>query len=166
MIFESIKRYAFAKHTPEIKDQIKDAMRRPEGTLDFKYRSDEIFDRKKPRGILLEIVTGKILFRLERDEKLNLKFFHSSPGTDTRVATVSLEPFVDSGFLKVFLVWSPNEIGLHVGGDDPAKYPLMYGKGDISKIKFRVGEDGSVFQIGDEGVEVMETNVIEGGNQC
>lgn len=148
---------------PEIQHQIIDAMKRPEGTLVFNYHSDEIFDREKPRGILLEIVTGKIIFRLERDEKLNLKFYHSSPGTDTRVATVSLEPFVGSSFLKVFLVWSTNETGLHVGGDSPDKYPLVSGKGEISKRRFRIGENGSVFQIGDEGVEVMEVNFIAGG---
>ncbi|TSA07729.1 MAG: hypothetical protein D4R73_09720 [Deltaproteobacteria bacterium] len=65
---------------PEVAEQIRAAMKRPEGTFMFNYQFDGLFDPALGRGVLLEVATGAILFRLERDPDLHLHFIHSSPG--------------------------------------------------------------------------------------
>jgi hypothetical protein len=131
--------------------QIQDAICRPEGTVTFGYTSEVLFDRNAP-GV----------FRVERDDKLQLSFFHSSPGTGTRVATIDLKKVKPSS--KVFLTfsWTPKEIQLHIG-PKIAGGQLVSAKGFPSPRQFRVGSDGSIFQIGDLGVEVMQVNVYQNG---
>ena len=82
-------------HIPNIPNniatQIKEAMKMPEGTLEFRYTFDGLFDKSIGSGILFELVTGQIIFKLVRDSELNLSFWHSSPSVGTRVATVNIE---------------------------------------------------------------------------
>ena len=65
--------------------QIQESLKRPEATFMFDYRFDGLFDASLGTGVLIEITAGAIVLRLERDLDLNLHFFHSSPGTGTRV---------------------------------------------------------------------------------
>ena len=65
-------------------------LRRPEGTLVFNYYLPGLVDPSLGSGIILQIPAGNTLFRLERDDKLRLRFIHSSPGAGTRVAEVDL----------------------------------------------------------------------------
>lgn len=149
--------------SPEVAEQIRVAMRRPVGTFGFFYLSDALFDPAIGHGVLLEIVTGAILFKLERDADLRLHFVHSSPGTGTRVASVSLEPLKGSNAVLIALVWSPQETRLNVvGGNNPRQ--SLLGVGVPSQRQFRVGHDGAVYQIGDEGVDVMGATVFRGGH--
>jgi hypothetical protein len=147
---------------PNIVEQIREAILRPEGTVTFEYSSDVLFNPKVPGGILFEIATGAHLFRVERDDELRLSFYHSSPGTGTRVATVDLKNVVSSS--KVFLAfsWTPTEINFNVG-PRIAGGQLVSAKGIPSPKQFRVGRDGSVFQVGDVGVEVMGVSVYQNG---
>lgn len=147
---------------PYIVEQIREAIRRPEGTVSFEYSSDVLFDHKVPRGILFEIASGAHLFRVERDGELRLSFYHSSPGTGTRVATIDLKNVVPSS--KVFLIfsWTPAEINFYVG-PRIAGGQLVSAKGIPSPRQFRVGKDGSIFQVGGVGVEVMEVSVYQNG---
>ncbi len=147
---------------PEAVEQIRDAMKRPEGTLSFVYSFDRLFDPELGYGVLLEVVTGAIIFRLERDPDLNLHFFHSSPGTGTRVASVDIKPLRGSTRLLIFLVWSPDEASLSVG-DLREDGQLLTGVGRPSPRQFRVGADGAVYQVGDEGVNVMGISVFAKG---
>jgi hypothetical protein len=110
----------------------------------------------------MQAVSGRVVLRLERDADLNLHFFHSSPGTGTRVATANLNPLKGSTTLTMYLVWSPKETRLHVvDANNPAKSVMGIGK--PSERTFRVGADGDVYQVGDEGVEVMEVTVYSKG---
>lgn len=147
---------------PNIFEQIREAIRRPEGTVTFEYSSEVLFDPKVPGGILFEVPSGAHLFRVERDNELRLSFYHSSPGTGTRVATVDLKNVVPSP--KVFLAfsWTPTETKLYVGprinGGE-----LVSATGVPSHRQFRVGKDGSIFHVGDVGVEVMQVSVYQNG---
>lgn len=148
---------------PEAVEQIRDAMKRPEGTISFVYSFDGLFDTALGHGIIFEILTGEIIFRLERDPDLNLHFFHSSPGTDTRVASVDIKSLRGSTKVLIFLVWSPDETRLHVGDLGEGSKQLLMGLGKPSSRRFRVGADGAVYQVGDEGVEVMGISVFAKG---
>lgn len=145
---------------PDIVEQIREAICRPEGTVSFEYSSDVLFDPNVSGGILFEIASGAHLFRVERDDELRLSFYHSSPGTGTRVATIDLKNVVPSS--KVFLLfsWTPAEINFYVV-PRIAGSQLVSAKGIPSPRQFRVGKDGSIFQVGDVGVEVMGSVYIK-----
>lgn len=148
---------------PQAVEQIRDAMKRPEGTLSFVYSFDGLFDPELGYGILLEVVTGAIIFRLERDPDLNLHFFHSSPGTGTRVANVDIRPLKGSTKVLIGLVWSPSETRLHLGDLRKDSEQLLTGVGKPSPRQFRVDSSGAICQVGDEGVQVMGISVFEKG---
>lgn len=130
----------------------------------FKYRSDELFDESAGSGVLLEVVVGRIVFRLWRDETLNLHFLHSSPGAGTRVATVSLEKLRDVPTIGTAVVWSPEETRLHVlEADNPTR--MLTAVGERTGTEVQIAADGSVFEIGSPSIEVMGARVFEGGTE-
>lgn len=143
---------------PAIFDHIVAAMRRPEGTFSFQYSSADAFRDNHQSGVILEIPSRGQYFRLDRTEDRTLRFFHSSPGTGTRVASISLDGLPD--FEKAYLAftWSPEETHFYCGPHG-IHSELLHGVGAPSPISFRVGEDGSVFQLGDTGVQVMGARV-------
>jgi len=147
---------------PNIVEQIREAIRRPEGTVSFEYSSDVLFDPKVPGGILFEIASGAHLFRVERDAELRLSFYHASPGTNTRVATIDLKNVESSSTVFLAFSWTPTEINFHVG-PRIANGQLVFAKGIPSPRQFRVGKDGSIFQVGDVGVKVMGISVYQNG---
>lgn len=147
---------------PNIVEQIREAIRRPEGTVSFVYSSDVLFDPKVPGGILFEIASGAHIFRIERDDELRLSFYHSSPGTNTRVAIVELKKVEPSPKLSIVCTWTPFETNFYVGSL-VANGQLVSAKGIPSPRQFRVGRDGSIFQVGDVGVEVMGVSVYQNG---
>lgn len=106
-------------HLPGIPDNIKkkilEQMKRPEGTFSFIGKYDRLWDESKEKGILLQIIIGKIFFRLERDETFNINFYFASPGTGARIATVDAKPLKGISRLQFFLTWSPENIGLYIG---------------------------------------------------
>ena len=147
---------------PDIQEQIRTALCLPEGSLCFEYSSATAFRRAEAADVLFQVPAGGHLFRLERLEERRLHFYHSSPGTGTRVAAIDLGalPDFDSAFLA--FTWSPSEMHFYCGPRIPGT-GMLSAKADASPKQFRVGEDGSVFQVGDEGVEVMGVRVREGG---
>jgi len=145
----------------KIAEKIQALMKRPEGTFQFRYRFDGPFDCTIGHGVLLEIVSGGIMFRLELDPDLTLHFIHSSPGTGTRDACTSIEPLLGSKAIRITLVWSPQETRLHVGGSGDGG-GLLTGVGRPSKRQFRVDADGAVHQIGNDTIDVMGVRVYSG----
>lgn len=127
----------------------------------FKYAFLDLFNSSIGTGIILELVTGLILFRIERDSQLNLYFYHSSPGTGTRVSSIDLNDLEKSSTVTIFLTWSDKEIGLSVG----SKEKIIHSKGQPSKKQFRVDANGQVIQIGDEGIKVMGISITENGKE-
>jgi hypothetical protein len=133
-------------------------LKRPEGTFFFDYYSDELFDPTNPGGILFEMTSGKHHYRVDRDQSFQLNFFHSSPGTGTRVASIDLHEVSPSKPVRIVFAWCPDETQLVVGPTRNATGPVV-AKGRISPKEFRVGENGAVHQIGDMGVEVASVYV-------
>jgi len=154
---------AYLPGIPEkYKKHILEALKRPEGTFEFKGKFDGIFDPSKGRRILIQVPSGKTVLRLERDEKLNLHFYYASPGTSTRVASVNISPLKGASKIHVFLCWSPEEIRLHVAdANNPKKQLMSYGK--PAEFQLRVGDNGRVYEVGDRNIEVMEERIFING---
>ena len=146
---------------PELFRQIQKAIRLPEGSFVFKYHSPDLLDKNKKGGIIFEIPTGQHIFRLERDDNFKLNFYHSSPGTGTRVASIDLAQVHPTEHVQIFLTWGTNEINLYLG-------PMVEGgqlvsaTGSPASFQLRVGRDGSIYRVGDEGVQVMGISVFQG----
>lgn len=100
---------------PEVLKKMQEEMCRPEGTVEFDYVSETLFDTALPQEVILELAAGAHVFQLVRNERLELLFYHSAPGTGTRVATVDLTSVTPCFRVYIALVWSPSETRLHVG---------------------------------------------------
>jgi hypothetical protein len=89
--------------------QIQEIICRPEGSLTFNYSSPDLFNEKVLDGVLLEIPSGQHFFRLERDNQLHLHYYHSSPGTGTRVATIDLKKLTPPFYpIPTYTRWQRN----------------------------------------------------------
>lgn len=130
--------------------------------MTFEYSSAEAFQKEQRPGLLLQIPSGGHLFRLERIEGRRLQFFYSSPGTGTRVATIDLGDLPDFDRAFLAFTWSPQEVHFHCGPRIPG-VELLSARAEGSSKQFRVGSDGSIFQIGDVGVEVMGVRIRQAG---
>lgn len=58
--------------------------------------------------------------------------------------------------------WTPDETKLHIGPRIP-NAKLVSATGTLSQRQYRVGKDGRVYQIGDQGVEVMGVSFYQAG---
>lgn len=142
-------------------------LKRPEGTLIFTFESEDLLDHLKHVEIL-RVISGKQFFLIEKDSSFNLIFYHSSPGTDTRKAEVNILELSKTTALKISITWSTTEIALYVG-NARVKEPPIYTKGKPSQRKFRVTDDGNVFELNGassvsvyvEGKPVLQTTAIE-----
>lgn len=152
-----------ANMPPEERKRVIELLKIPVGTLIFVYELEGLFDPKLGRGVILEIATGQIIYHIERDADLNIHFYHSSPGTGTRVAGVDIKPLRGSRAISISIDWSPEEIHLYVGGLKGGPNKLLSAKGIPSKKSFRVDSTGEIYQIGDEGVTIGEYSVFIGG---
>lgn len=148
---------------PEVQKRIIELLKRPEGTVEFTYTQEGLFDPKLGSGVILEVVTGQIIYRIERDADTNIHFYHSSPGTGTRVASVDIKPLKGSRTVFIVITWSPEDIHLHVGGYKGRPNRPLSAKGIPSKKSFRVDSTGGIIQIGDDGVAVGEYSVFADG---
>lgn len=102
---------------------------------------------------MLEVAKGKTVFILERDSNFNLRFIQSNPTYETKIAKVNVEDFREATKLFIGFTWSEKGNTIYVG---------EYRKGELRNaysfeepnIKFRVGKDRAIYQIGDEGIKV------------
>ena len=148
---------------PELLEQIAEAICRPEGTVTFEYSSPDAFRVGGSGGVIVEIPARGHYFRLERTADRFLNFYHSSPATGTRIASIDLRgvPSFERAFLA--FVWSPGEMRFHCAPRD-VEVGMLQAIGVPSAVSFRVGSDGSVFRLGDQGLQVMELRAHQGGN--
>lgn len=131
----------------------------------FQAAFPQLLDDTVPGGVLAEIVIGDVVFAVSRDEDLRLHFLHASPGVGTRQATIDLHDLISDtpcDQFVVFLVWSPDQLGLTIGRGDGAGN-LVEGKGTAAPFSLQVGRDGNVYRVGDEGVEIMGLRVYAQG---
>lgn len=130
-----------------------DQLNEREGTITFVVSESNLFDEKLPLVRILEIAKGQTVFVLERDPNFNLRFIQSNPNYKTKIAETNIRDFRNASKLFIAFAWSEKENVIYVG---------EYGKGELrsaksyedSNIKFRVGEDGEIYQIGDKGIQV------------
>ena len=123
-----------------------------EGTVEFVVSGSNLFDEDTPLIRILEIAKGQTVFILERAPDFSLRFIQSSPNCETKIAKIDIRDFHDAPKLFVAFTWSEKENTIYVGG-----YRSELGSAKSFKdpnIKFRVGKDGAIYQIGDEGIKV------------
>ncbi len=130
----------------------------PEGSVVLRLDAKSLYEQPG-RLTVLQVPSGACLLRLTRDEKQRLAFTHATPGTGTRVAALSLPPFVDGSKFVVSMTWSESSADLYAGfvGSEPA-----HAAGAITPSRVRVS-GGHVFQVGDDALEVMGYQVFAGG---
>ena len=146
---------------PNVLAEMQEAMRRPEGTLFFKFSSVDMFNEEKRGGKIWEMSAGQHLFLIERTDDLILQFYHSSPGTDTRVAKIQLKELTPCNPIGITITWAPSGINLYAGPiGDPGQ--LRSGVGVISRKRLRIARDGAVYQVGNDDVDVMGISVYQG----
>lgn len=150
------------KHFKDFTDPaINQALKRQEGTFSFRVRCEEMFSKDKNIPKLLEKVVGKYIFRLDRDNNLDVTFTFSSPGTGTRETTVNIEPLTGSYALCFSLSWSPDAICLHVEDEEKTKH-LASDKWKIADYSLLVN-NGMIIQLGSKGVIIKNPITIVNG---
>lgn len=140
--------------TPELQREIGRLICNPVGSVTFEYTSAEAFRANSVAGVLIEIPAGGHLFRVDRTQGRILRFFHASPGTGTRVASIPLGALPDFDRAFLAFTWSPEATAFYCGPRG-VESGLLSAKGEPSATGFQVGRDGSVFEIGAPGVQVM-----------
>lgn len=123
-----------------------------EGTITFVVSESNLFDEGIPLIRILEILKSQTVFILERDFDFNLRFIQSNPNYETKIAKINIRDFHDAPKLFVSFTWSEKENTIYVGD---YRSELRSAKSfKDPNIKFRVGKDGAIYQIGDKGVKV------------
>lgn len=148
----------------DLHDQLMEAMCRPIGSFVFDYTNSDLFNKNKNGGVIIDIPSKGHYFRLDRDKGFCLNFYHSSPGTGTRLATIDLNNIKPSNTVFLCLAWSPENISLTVGPKIKGGH-LTHAEGFPSPRDFSIGKDGQVYEIGDRGVNVMGFEIYQGGKK-
>ena len=127
--------------------QTKEALRLSEGTIEFRYRSPQLFDTEIPTGVLVQAISDDVFLKLVRDSKLGLHYIHSSPRYGTRVATIDLRHFLGSTALRIRLVWSPEMTELSIVDADNAKRSQSAAGIDLnSPLRVATAENETAFK--------------------
>jgi hypothetical protein len=123
-----------------------------EGTIEFAISKSNLFDESIPLIRILEIAKSRTVFILERDSGFNLRFIQSNPSCETKIAEINIRDLHNAPKLFVAFTWSEKENTIYVG-DYRGELRSAISFTDPN-IKFRVGKDGAIYQIGDKGVQV------------
>jgi hypothetical protein len=148
----------------KIMKQITKAMKRPEGKLEFKFTCEELFNSNVSNIKIFEVVTGAQIFILERDKNMTINFYHSSPGTGTRIATINLEDLPETNRMSYAITWNETKIYLYVHPLVEG-YELIKSEGDVADKSYQVDRNGNIIQLGDEGIEIMRPQIIMEGEK-
>lgn len=97
--------------------EISKALDRQEGTIEFKSDDTRLFSKIRGSLTIIETLSedGDSGIRLLRTSDEDLVFQHLNTEIGLRECSVSLEGFDEFNEFRVFLVWSPEEIRLHIG---------------------------------------------------
>ena len=139
--------------------EISEGICRPEGSFSFIYTCKQLFD-KTTNGLIIEIPAKGHYFRLDRDNDFKLNFYHSSPGTGTRIASIDLNQVTSADTVFIGCTWSPSEAYLYIA-PRITNGQLYQAKSLPSKKQFEMGMNGLVYQLGDFGIEVMGASVFD-----
>lgn len=138
----------------QIATQIKETLCLPEGSIVFDFYSEDFFDKSKAGGQLLNIVSGKHLFLLDRKSDFKVSFIHSSPGTGTRLAEIDLNKIEKAQMYMFCITWSTTEISFNIRARIENS-TLVNVKSKTSPIQLQVGEDGVIYEIGNDNMKNM-----------
>ena len=106
---------------------------------------------------LFQQVSGSHIFQLIHTKDNELLFYHSSPGTKTRVASLHLpNNQVILQNINLVITWSPQNIALYFKN---SKW-MSHADGKKSFIHFQTDDKGNIIQIGDKGIEVKGLRII------
>lgn len=144
---------------------IKEQMKTSVGSVVFTFDSPDFTNKFVQGGIIFENVSGKHAFILERTDDLIFNYFYSSPGTGTSVASIDLKSLPKCKKVFICFTWSPKEISLSIGPKEIANAELISAYGKKSTKKIRIGDDGSIFLIGDENIDLKDVSIFTGGDE-
>lgn len=130
-----------------------DQLNEREGTITFVVSESNLFDERIPLVRILEIAKGRTVFVLERDPNFSLRFIQSNPNYKTKIAQINIQALCNAPKLFIAFTWSEEENVIYVGEYRKGEFRSAKSYKDPN-IKFRVGEDGRIYQIGDKGVQV------------
>ncbi|AYO30320.1 hypothetical protein D2962_06525 [Biomaibacter acetigenes] len=147
---------------PHVIEQIRKKVNRPEGSVELISNVGELFNPNVGEGIILEISSGAQYFLVKRDSEMQMIYYYSSPGSGTWVAKIDLKKVQRCDKAYWGFTWSPQETKLFIGPWIKGG-KLVISKGVPSEKQFRVGRDGSIIQIGDEGAEVTGVRMFFDG---
>lgn len=132
-----------------------------EGAITFVVSRSNLFDKGIPLIRIVEIAKDQTVFILERDSDFNLRFIQSNPNYETKIAKINIQDFHNAPRLFVAFTWSEKENSIYVR--EYRKGKLRSAKSlEESDIKFRVGKDGAIYQIGDKGIKIGSYRVKVG----
>lgn len=148
----------------KIVDAALQSMKRPSGgfisTLTIE-KTLEIFNKNISNVIILEEAAGQQLFFVERNAKMILTFYHFSPGTGTREASVDINKIVSCPALMLVLSWSTLKIGFLVTPADRKGGGFNITGKDSNKI-LRVGTNGKIYHLGNNKQRSMVHLAVDG----
>lgn len=151
--------------TELIQDKMKEIyelMNRTEGTLELVGTLDDLLNPDIQGQVIFQIISGAQIYKVVRDHKMRMVYYYSSPGTGTWVATLELEKLIQAPSYYWGITWSPTGTSLFIGPQVEGA-EVLFANGVKSSMQLRIGRDGSIFQVGDEGVEVMNVRVQSSG---
>lgn len=105
------------------------------------------------------IPAGRMVFALERDPDLVLRFFHTTPGRGTLASALKLDGLSDAKKLDVLLVWKPDEVRL-IAGDPDRPDLILEGEAFKPEREYRVDLRGRVHHFGNAAF--LDYRVTEG----
>lgn len=114
--------------------------------------------------MFLNEVSGRQHFRLEKQPDGRIIFSHSCPSRRTLDAIIHVQSFPSSSVVIVDFKWTLNDITMSVWPADMPQLKISV-SGSPSTRQFNVQQDGSLFQSGDFGAQVLEMHVIENGKE-
>ena len=135
----------------------------PVGIIAFRLTSEGLANHETKAGIILQLANGAHVFRIEREGTPRVSFYHWSPGTGSRCASVDVAGMRGSADVRVVATWSPRDTALCIMPFEGSKGEVRWAKGVASHRQFRVTRNGKIIQIGDHGVEVMQPRSFEAG---
>lgn len=138
---------------PEQLEQRREQLRIPEGTFDFKYTSDNLFNQCHPE-LIFEITAGRHFYQIIRDQDLVLSFIQANPGSGTRIASVDLKSIQQSKRLFIAVSWTPTSTNLFIANSYNEQ---LYADGVPAPFKYVVAGNGLPFQISND-VSAMRAN--------
>lgn len=119
---------------------LKNYMKKPEG----KYVL--YLDSKVSNGQFFRITTGAHVFILEKSEKQKLFFFHSSPGTGTRVTFANLNDFLPCHKYLIMICWTTKNIELVIRPFSKNNKSFSFSGKPSSRILVN-GSDGGCYSL-------------------